>query len=80
MRKFIVSILIVITMLFTFGCAAEDENMIIGYDWAVLSLPNGNVIEGEVKGMRNMYGDQVQVIIDDVLYYTHFCNVVLIDQ
>lgn len=50
------------------------------YDKAILSLPNGEVIEGEVDSWRDYDGDSIQVVIDGNTYYTHIINVVMISE
>ena len=51
------------------------------FEKAILSLPNGEVIEGEVQSWRDFEdGDQIQVKIDGKQYLTHISNVVLISE
>lgn len=46
---------------------------------AILSLPDGTVISGEVESWRDYDdGDQIQVKIDGVTYLVHSSNCVLI--
>lgn len=51
------------------------------FDKAVISLPNGWVVEGMVTSWKDYPdSDVVQVKIDGVTYLTHYSNVVLIDE
>lgn len=48
---------------------------------AILALPNGEIIEGEVDSWRDYEdSDQIQVEIEDVTYLVHSSNVVLIHE
>ena len=51
------------------------------FDKAIISLPNGEIIEGKVQSWRDFEdGDQIQVKINDKHYLTHISNVVLISE
>ena len=48
------------------------------FDKAMIAMPNGTVIEGEVQSWKDWENsDTVQVKIGDVTYWTHSSNVVL---
>ena len=49
------------------------------FDRAIISLPNGDVITGEVQSWRDFEdGDQIQVKIDGKVYLVHSSNATLI--
>lgn len=49
------------------------------YNKAVISLPDGTIVEGNVESWRDYAdGDQIQVKIGDVTYLVHSSDVVLI--
>lgn len=49
------------------------------YNNAVISLPDGTIVEGNVESWRDYAdGDQIQVKIDGVTYLVHSGDVVLI--
>lgn len=51
------------------------------FERAIISLPNGEIIEGEVTSWTDYEdGDQIQVKIDDKTYLVHSSNVVLISE
>ena len=51
------------------------------FEKAIISLHNGEVIEGEVQSWTDFEdGDQIQVKIDGKQYLTHISNVVLISE
>lgn len=81
MKKIFIIVSMFIMILTMTGCNKQVVDFTYKYDWAVLGLPNGNVIEGEVDSWRDYGdGDQIQVTIDGVTYLTHATDVVLIDQ
>lgn len=56
-------------------------DMTYSYEYALLWLPGGELVEGKVDSWRDFDdGDQIQVKIDGVTYLTHFANVVLISE
>lgn len=51
------------------------------YDKAIISLPNGEIIEGNVQSWGDYAdGDQLQIKIDGVTYLVHSMNVVLLAE
>jgi hypothetical protein len=51
------------------------------FDKAIISLPNGNVVEGKVESWTDYEdGDQIQVKINGVIYLVHSSDVVLIAE
>lgn len=51
------------------------------FDRVILTLPNGEIIEGDVEHWCDYEdGDQIQVKIDGVTYLVHSSNVVLIAE
>ena len=51
------------------------------FDRAIISLPNGNIVDGEVDSWIDFEdGDQIQVKIDGVTYLVHSSDIVLIKE
>ena len=51
------------------------------YDRAIISLPNGTVIDGKVQSWTDYEdGDQLQIKIDESIYLVHSMNVALIRE
>lgn len=50
------------------------------YDYAILELPNGEVVEGNVENWRDYEGDQLQIKIDGKIYLVHSSDAVLINN
>lgn len=81
MRKFLAVIMCVMVMTFMTGCNRDMLDTTFSYDKAIISLPNGEFVEGEVDNWRDYEdGDSIQVKIDGVTYLTHISNVVLIAE
>ena len=85
MRKFIY-IFIIVAAVLTIGaiftsCNVQVVDMKYDFDRAIISLPNGKVVEGEVESWKDYDdSDQIQVKIDGVTYYCHHSDVVLIQE
>ena len=82
MKKAIVCLIVlaVLAVLLS-GCNVQLVDTNWSFDRAIISLPNGEVVEGKVDSWRDFEdGDQLQVKIDGVTYLTHSTNVVLIDE
>ena len=83
MKKMIVTLLVFIFALFVLtGCGSYDMiDTTYFFDYAYISLPNGEVIEGEVEQWRDYQdGDQIQVKIDGVTYLTDTTRCVLLEH
>lgn len=80
MRKKIALLLIILLALSLAGCNYEIDTT-FKYDYAILSLPNGEILEGEVEAWSDYEdGDQLQVKIDGSRYLVHSSNIVLINK
>lgn len=63
------------------GCNKQIIDVTYSYERAILSLPNGEIIEGKVESWRDYDdGDQIQVKIDGKQYLVHSSNIVLISE
>lgn len=50
------------------------------YDRAIISLPNGEIIDGKIQGRGLYEGDLFQVQVDDKIYLVHSSRIVLIKE
>ena len=84
MKKLLALMLVVIVVLSTAllsGCNKQMLDLTYSYEYAILSLPNGEVVEGKVSSWTDYEdGDQLQVRIDGKTYLVHSANVVLISE
>ena len=62
------------------GCNKQIIDVTYSYERAILSLPNGEVIEGKVSSWKDYDSDQIQVKIDGKQYLVHSSNIVLISE
>ena len=63
------------------GCNKQMVDLTYSYEYAIIGLPNGEVVEGKVSSWTDFEdGDQIQVRIDGKTYLVHSSNVVLISK
>ena len=81
MKKIIVLILVLAALLTFTACNKQMVDLTYSYERAILSLPNGEIIEGKVSSWTDFEdGDQIQVRIDGKTYLVHSSNIVLISD
>ena len=85
MKKMITIILVaalaVSLAFFTIGCNKQMVDLTYSYEYAIIGLPNGEVVEGKVSSWTHFEdGDQIHVKIDGKTYLVHSSNIVLISD
>lgn len=82
MKKILATILVTVLMVAALsGCNKQVFDTVYGYDKAIISLPNGNVVEGKVDSWTDYEdGDQIQVKINGTTYLVHSSDIVLIKE
>ena len=84
MKKIFITFILLLAVVFTIvGCGNRRLiDTTWSYEYAIVRLPNGEVVEGKVSGKWSDYGDgdMLQVEIDGKKYLTHSANVVLISE
>ena len=84
MKKIIALLLAVIVLLsvcLLAGCNKQLVDLTYSYEYAIIGLPNGEVVEGKVSSWTDFEdGDQLQIRIDGKTYLVHSSNVVLISN
>ena len=82
MKKILILCLILAMVTMLFGCGnMQLIDTTYSFEKAVISLPNGEVIKGDVEGWTDYENsDMIQVKIDGKTYLTHISNVVLISE
>ena len=81
MKKLTALVLALTLMILMTGCNKQMVDLTYSYERAILSLPNGEVIEGKVSSWTDFEdGDQIQVRIDGKTYLVHSSNIVLISD
>jgi hypothetical protein len=70
---------IVMAVLFMTGCGNQQLiDTTYRFDRAIISLPNGEIIDGKVQSWKDYDGDQLQVKINGKTYLVHSEDVALI--
>ena len=63
------------------GCNKQIFDLTYNFDYAIIELPNGDIVEGDVTSWTDYEdGDQIQVVIDGVTYLVHSSNIVLMKK
>jgi hypothetical protein len=63
------------------ACGNKDMfDTVYAYDYAIISLPNGEIVEGKVQNWTDYEGDQIQVKIDGKIYLVHSEDIALIKE
>ena len=80
MKKRVVAFAAAIGLTFCLAGCGNRQIVDTNYTFnrAVIAIPNGTIIEGEVQSWKDFDdGDTIQIKIDGVTYLTHISNVVL---
>ena len=83
MKKILVTVLALILLTATLSSCGNYQiiDTTYSFDKAIISLPNGQIIEGNVDSWKDYEdGDQIQVKIDGVIYLVHSSDVALIKE
>ena len=81
MKKILALALALAVLFLIAGCNKQMVDLTYSYEYAVLSLPNGEVVEGKVSSWTDFEdGDQIQVRIAGKTYLVHSSNIVLISE
>jgi len=80
-KKVMIAIMLVATVVGLTACNQQIFDTTYTYDRAIISLPNGEIVEGKVTSWTDFEdGDQIQVKIDGKTYLVHSVNIVLISE
>ncbi len=81
MKKIIAALLVCSAMFFS-GCNGFNKQLFdttYRFDRAIISLPDGTIVDGKVQSWTDFEdGDQLQIKIDGVIYLVHSSDVALI--
>ena len=84
MKKYIaiaLAAVLLIGVLILAGCNKQLVDLTYSYEYAIIALPNGEIVEGKVTSWTDFEdGDQIQVKIDGKTYLVHSSNIVLISD
>lgn len=81
MKNIKIVLIALVAMLTLTACNYTPIDTTFKFDRAIISLPDGSVIEGKVESWKDYEdGDQIQVTVDGVTYLVHSSDVVLIAE
>ena len=81
MKKLAIIVSSIVLAVSLAACNNQVVNLTYSYERAIISLPNGEIVEGKVQSWTDFEdGDQIQVKIDGVTYLTHASQIVLISE
>ena len=81
MKKLAIIVSSIILAVSLVACNKQVVDLTYSYERAIISLPNGEIVEGKVQSWTDFEdGDQIQVKIDGVTYLVHASQIVLISE
>ena len=81
MKKLAIIVSSIVLAVSLVACNKQVVDLTYSYERAIISLPNGEIVEGKVQSWTDFEdGDQIQVKIDGVTYLVHASQVVLISE
>ena len=82
MKKKLIALTFSLLMVLTLtGCNRQVMDITYTYNYAYISLPNGECVEGKVSSWKDFDdGDQIQVVIDGTTYLTDTTRCVLVKR
>lgn len=72
-----IGVLLITTLM---GCNKQIVDLNYTYNYAVIQLPNGEIVEGKIQTWTDYDGEQLQVKIDGVVYLCSSYNCVLMNK
>jgi len=81
-KKLLAAILALGMALSLAGCGNRQMiDLTYSYKYAIISLPNGEIVEGKVDSWKDFEdGDQLQITVDDVTYLVHATDAALMTE
>ena len=81
MKKLAIIVSSIVFAVSLVACNKQVVDLTYSYERAIISLPNGEIVEGKVQSWTDFEdGDQIQVKIDGVTYLLHASQIVLISE
>ena len=77
----LLAVIVLLTVCLLSACNKQMVDLTYSYEYAIIGLPNGEVVEGKVSSWTDFEeSDQIQVKINGKTYLVHSSNVVLISN
>ena len=80
MKKIFAMICAISAMMIFTGCNKQLIDTTYKYDYAIISLANGEVVEGKVESWNDYEGEQIQEKIDGKTYLVNSVNIDLTSE
>lgn len=83
MKKRILTVILLLATILTIstGCNKQLVDLNYSFNYAIIQLPNGTIVEGKVQSWTDYDdGEQLQIKIDGVTYLCSSYNCVLINK
>ena len=81
MKKLAIIVSSIVLAVSLVACNKQVVDLTYSYERAIISLPNGEIVEGKVQSWTDFEdGDQIQVKINGVTYLLHASQIVLISE
>lgn len=81
MKKLAIIVSSIVIAVSLVACNKQVVDLTYSYERVIISLPNGEIVEGKVQSWTDFEdGDQIQVKIDGVTYLLHASQIVLISE
>lgn len=78
MKKLAIILFIISTAIIMTECNKQIVDLTYNYTYGYVELPNGECVEGEISTWKDYDdGDQIQVVINGITYFTDTTRVVL---
>ena len=62
------------------GCSKQEADDTHNCETAILSMPDGTIVRGEVESWQFTYKTQIKVKIDGIAYYVSVENVAIMKE
>lgn len=59
------------------GCNKQIIDLAYNYNYAIIELPNGEIVEGKISSWKDYEGDQLQIVINGITYLVHSSDAVM---
>ena len=67
----------VLTAMMLAGCNRQVVDFTYSYNYAIIKMPDGSILEGKVQSWADYEGEQLQIVIDGNTYLANSVNVVM---
>ena len=83
MKKKLFAAILALGMVFSMSACGNRQmiDLTYNYKYAIISLPNCDIVEGDVDSWRDYEdGDQIQIAIGGVVYLVHATDAILMTE